>query len=136
MLVPAAVVDTNVLVSALLRPAGPPGAVTRAIVQGRLMPVVCTDILDEYAEVLSRPHFPFDKQDASELVTLIGQQALWIEITSYPDQLALPDPSDWPFVAAALAPDCPVITGNARHFPKRTGVRVVSAREWVSGCET
>lgn len=128
---PAAVVDTNVLVSALLNPAGPPGAVVLAVVQQRLTPVACAEIVKEYAQVLSRPQFAFDTQDVDELVTLIGQQALWVEVTPYPEQLALPDPTDWPFVAAALAADCPLITGNARHFPRRTGVRVMSAREWV-----
>ena len=128
---PSAVVDTNILVSALLHPASPPGAVAGAIVQGRLLPVVCAEIVAEYEDVLSRPRFDFERQEVSELVTLIGQQGLWVNITPYPQELALPDPADWPFIAAALAADCPVVTGNARHFPKRTGVRLMSAREWV-----
>lgn len=130
---PAAVVDTNILVSALLRPGSVPAAVVTSIVQGRLLPVVCAEIVAEYEAVLRRPRFGFDERDVTELVTLIGQQALWVRITPHPEALALPDASDWPFVASALAADCPVVTGNAKHFPKRTGVRVMSARAWVDG---
>jgi hypothetical protein len=32
-----------------------------------------------------------------------------------------------------LAAGCPVVTGNARHFPDSAGVRVMTAREWVGG---
>ena len=39
---------------------------------------------------------------------------------------------DWPFIATALAGNCPVITGNARHFPQRVDVQVMTAREWVA----
>jgi hypothetical protein len=53
-----------------------------------------------------------------------------VRITPYLSALKLPDPGDWPFIATALAADCPVITGNARHFPKRLGVEVMTARAW------
>jgi putative PIN family toxin of toxin-antitoxin system len=127
----AAVVDTNVLVSGLLRPSGPPGAVVQAALQGQLVPVVCPEVMSEYQDVLLRPRFGFVPQDVDELLLLIEQQALWVDIGTYPEQLALPDPEDWPFVASALAARCPVITGNAKHFPKRLGLDVLSARQWM-----
>lgn len=126
-----AVVDTNILVSALLRPSGPPGVVAQSIVQGRLLPVVCAEMMAEYERVLSRPRFGFHQQEVRELLVFVDQQALWVSITPCPEELTLPDPADWPFAAAALAAGCPVITGNAKHFPRRTGVRVMTAREWA-----
>jgi putative PIN family toxin of toxin-antitoxin system len=126
-----AVIDTNILVSALLRADSLPGAVVRDIVRQRLEPVVCEETMAEYADVLLRPRFGFDAADVRELIALIGQLAVWVHITPYPETLALPDPSDWPFVACALAASCPVVTGNVRHFPKTLGVRVMTVREWV-----
>ena len=50
-----AVVDTNILVSALLMPAGPPRAVAQAIRHGVLQLMVCAEIIEEYVDVLHRP---------------------------------------------------------------------------------
>ena len=126
-----AVVDTNILVSALLTPAGPPGAVAQAIRHGVLQPMVCAEIIEEYVDVLHRPRLALPPRDVDELIALLGAQAQWVRITPYLPALKLPDPGDWPFIAAALAGNCPVITGNARHFPKRLGMAVMTAWEWV-----
>ena len=126
-----AVVDTNILVSALLTPSGPPGAVAQAIRHGLLQPMVCAEIIEEYVDVLHRPRLALPPHDVDELIALLGAQAQWVRITPYLTELKLPDPGDWPFIATALAGECPVITGNAKHFPKRVGVMVMTAREWV-----
>ena len=54
------VLDTNVLVSALLSPHGAPAAVLQLVVTGRV--VLCFDarVLSEYREVLRREKFDFD----------------------------------------------------------------------------
>jgi putative PIN family toxin of toxin-antitoxin system len=126
-----AVVDTNILVSALLKRGSPPDAVAQAIRHGVLQPVVCAEIVDEYSAVLHRPRLALPQREVAELIALFAAQAQWVRITPYLTALKLPDPGDWPFIATALAADCPVITGNARHFPKRLGVKVVTARAWV-----
>lgn len=128
---PVAVVDTNVLVSGLLNPDGPPGAVLAAIVKGELIASVSREVLAEYESVLNRPRFGFHPPDVAKLLALIGQQARWVEVPQYPTELKLPDPSDWPFIGCALALGCLMITGNTKHFPARAGVRVMTAREWV-----
>lgn len=53
------VLDTNVLLSGLLSPSGPPGNIARLITTGAVR--VCYDarILVEYRQVLLRPTFPF-----------------------------------------------------------------------------
>jgi putative PIN family toxin of toxin-antitoxin system len=127
-----AVVDTNILVSALLRPGSVPDAVLQAIVSGRLTPVVCDAILAEYAEVLSRPRFAFSARAVEELLVLLGQQSAWVALPPYDGEPALPDPEDWPFVACALAAGCPVLTGNTRHFPAAVGIKALTALEWLS----
>ena len=126
-----AVVDTNILVSALLTPAGPPGAVAQAIRRGVLQPMVSTEIIEEYLDVLHRPRLALPPRQVDELIALLEAQAQWARITPYLPALKLPDPGEWPFIATALAGNCPVIAGNARHFPKRLGMEVMTAREWV-----
>lgn len=53
------VLDTNVLLSGLLSPSGPPGNIVRLITTGTVR--VCYDarILVDYRQVLLRPAFPF-----------------------------------------------------------------------------
>ena len=126
------VVDTNVLVSGLLSPFGPPGTILGLIAAGRLS--LCYDprILAEYGEVLRRPRFSFVEEDVS---TLLLQIEAGGELTSpMPLPVRLPDPLDEPFleVAADALADY-LVTGNVRHFPARArqGVRVVSPREFV-----
>lgn len=126
-----AVVDTNILVSALLKRGSIPDRVALAIRDGICLPVVCAEIVDEYTDVLRRPRFGFLERDVTEILDLFAAQARWVRITPYLPVLKLPDPADWPFIAAALAADCPVITGNVRHFPQRIGVQVMTAKQWV-----
>ena len=58
-----AVVDTNVIVSALIakNPDSPPRQVFRAMLSGDIIPLYHSDILDEYEEVLGRKKFHLKK---------------------------------------------------------------------------
>ena len=126
-----AVVDTNVLVSALLKRGSFPDVVAQGVRNGQLQPVVCEEIVREYVDVLRRPRLGLSQRYAMDLLEVFGAQAQWVRITPYLAALKLPDPGDWPFVATALAAECPVITGNTRHFPARLGLEVMTARQWA-----
>lgn len=126
-----AVIDTNVLVSALLRPDSVPAAVLRQIAALALEPVVCREIMAEYRAVLPRRRLRLRPHDIEDVLALFEAQALWVEVPAYDGHPPLPDPTDWPFIACALAASCPVITGNTRDFPATLGVRVMTARELV-----
>lgn len=119
------VIDTNVLVSAALNAAGTPALVIAAIQQGKLEPVISRAILAEYREVLSRPRFGFPASLVSDLLDPFSEFALLLEPGAQPLP-NLPDPDDAPFIALALFAGCPVVTGNARHFPPGTGVEVLT----------
>jgi len=127
---PHAVIDTNILVSALLRPAGPPGQVMAAALAGRLIPVVSDAVLAEYASVLARPRLGLDPRRVRRM--LDAMQAVGVRLyPSLTPPADLPDPGDWPFIACALTAGCWVVTGNAKDFPPRLGVKAVTARQWV-----
>ena len=65
------VVDTNVLVSALLRQGTPPAAVLDALLGGELTLLYDERILDEYREVLGRPKFGFEPEKVDALVRFV-----------------------------------------------------------------
>ena len=50
-----AVIDTNVLVSGIIRPRGAPGAIVQALRDGRIVPILSRPMLEEVGAVLSRP---------------------------------------------------------------------------------
>jgi uncharacterized protein len=110
-----AVLDTNVMVSALLTPTGVCGQILNCVTQGALLPCVDARILDEYEQVLARPHFGIDPTTADELLELLALVAE--AVTALPLPLLLPDASDQPFLEVAAAADAILVTGNRRHYP-------------------
>ena len=126
------VVDTNVLVSGLLSPFGPPGVIVRLVSAGRLS--ICYDarIVAEYTDVLNREAFPFSRDEISALTAQI--EAGGVLASPVPLTVRLPDPDDEPFLEVAVAARAEyLVTGNGDHFPpdRRAGVRVVSPREFI-----
>ena len=123
-----AVIDTNVLVSALINPKGTPARLVNEIRTLTLTPVVSQAVLEEYGEVLRRPQFNFPLTIVNELLDDMVALALHIR----PDAVlpaSLPDPDDAPFIAVARTAACPIVTGNARHFPAKYGVEILSPAE-------
>jgi putative PIN family toxin of toxin-antitoxin system len=126
------VLDTNVLVSGLLSPFGPPGEIVRMASAGVL--TLCADarILSEYGEVLRRPRFGFAEDDLATLLDALRGQGY--AVAPVPLPRALPDPGDEPFLEVALAggASC-LVTGNQIHFPTKRclGVPVLSPAELV-----
>jgi putative PIN family toxin of toxin-antitoxin system len=127
-----AVVDSNVLVSAFLKPAGKPAKILRLILQGDLEIVVNEQILTEYAEVLSRPKFDLPAGKVRSILGFIRAKA--IQAPALMEAFQLPDMSDEPFLEAAVATKADaLVTGNKRHFPKKVckGLPVVSPAEFL-----
>ena len=66
-----AVIDTNILVSGLLtsNPASPTKEVLYQVRAGNITPMINGEIIEEYAEVLSRSKFHFAKTDIEDTLT-------------------------------------------------------------------
>ena len=101
-----AVLDTSVLVAAVLRPDGPSGQVLKAFRKGRFTHVTSSAILDEMVDVLARDKIQrmtkLTREDIATLRLAIQQRA---ESASgeYKDvDVVASDPKDNPIVAAAL----------------------------------
>lgn len=114
-----AVIDTNVIVSALLSSnlESNPVKVFRAIVQERIVPLYNDEILEEYKSVLSRPKFHLNLSLIETVIKAIITDGLNIDRTPAAD-IEFPDPKDLVFYEVALSvEDSYLITGNIRHFP-------------------
>lgn len=126
------VLDTNVLVSALLRPGSTPDWILNQVLEGVV--ALCYDdrILSEYREVLSRGRFGFSRESVAFLLQQIAAHGY--SVLARPLPIPLPDPDDHAFLEVALAAeaDC-LVTGNLRHFPAylRQGARVLSPAEFL-----
>jgi uncharacterized protein len=126
-----AVLDTNVVVSALLTAHGTCSQILDLLVDGAF--AVCADdrILDEYDTVLRRPALAFAPDEVSRLLELIRSTAE--TGSSAPLPVRLPDPEDLPFLEVAAACGAVLVTGNERHYPRnaRAGVIVLSPRDFL-----
>jgi putative PIN family toxin of toxin-antitoxin system len=127
------VLDTNVLVSAMLSPFGNEAQVLGAVRRGSIVPCLSPAILAEYCAVLSRPKFGFAQDEILGLIGMLEAKGLLLE--PVPATGASPDPGDDDFIACALAADADfIVTGNKRDFPADSckPSRVVSARELMA----
>ncbi len=115
----AAVFDANVIISGLLSPAGSPGKLLDAILDGLCQPVVTDSILAEYEAVLGRPKFRFPTSRTQHLLDAIRARALVAPFAPMSLAAVLPDPDDIIFLEAAFSLNVPIVTGNRRHFPAR-----------------
>ena len=109
------VVDTGVLVSALIRPSGTIGGVLLALRDGRIVAIYSTAMMVEVIEVLSRPKIqakyhilPEDIAAMINLVRLRGDLVIPQQVVT-----ACRDPKDNKFLEAALAGTADaIVTGD------------------------
>ena len=106
-----AVIDTNVIVSALLKWNSVPGVVLQAVFNGFVVPVYNDEILNEYRNVLNRPKFGFSSELISETISQIEslgvmENALETDIVFY--SIAL---------SHGKTAETHLVTGNVKHFP-------------------
>ena len=115
-----AVIDTNVLVSALFSSLenSNPGIVINQVLEGNITPLVNASILQEYREVLSRPKFNFPERLISALYDAFHELGMDTE-TEQLDSSVFPDKDDVVFYEVKMAvEDSYLVTGNIKHFPK------------------
>ncbi|MDE6738722.1 MAG: PIN domain-containing protein [Lachnospiraceae bacterium] len=117
-----AILDTNVLVSAMLKTGSVPGQVTAEALNGDIIPVLNDEIIAEYEDVLKRPKFRFDKKAVKVLLDELKKRAVYSDYGLIEDEI--PDPKDVVFYAVLMEKrkedDAYLVTGNMKHFPMRT----------------
>ena len=119
-----AVIDTNVIVSALLdhdRESNP-SLILDDILSGIITPLYNDEILSEYRDVLSRDKFPFVESDIENTLNLFLEKGVKIDIT-VPVEETFADLDDKVFYEVTMSSDgAYLVTGNIKHFPVKANV--------------
>ena len=115
-----AVIDTNVLVSAMITHdiSSPTLKVVQAIGKGRIVPLYDDEIMREYKEVLSRDKFGLVKARVARLLKAMKDKGVAAQRVASGEVFL--DASDAVFYEVAMSKDgAYLVTGNKKHFPVR-----------------
>ena len=117
-----AVIDTNVLLSALLSKNEDSATVkvVDAVFEGRIIPLYHQDILTEYDEVLHREKFHLKEEVIQIVLDAVRQYG--VEVFPQPTGAVLIDMADLVFYEVAMEKrddDAYLVTGNQKHYPFR-----------------
>jgi len=126
------VLDTNIVVSAALKPAGLQRTVLLLALTRPARLYVSPPILAEYREVLSRPELRIRKALCRQFLDLLRNRAHLISPSRH--IAAASDPADNIFLECADAARADyLITGNPRHFPRFwKQSKVISSRQFIT----
>ncbi len=127
-----AVIDTNVLVSALLSNQADAATVqiVGRMIAGEIIPVYSSEIMYEYCEVLSRKKFKFEPKKIAYILSVIEKYGVLIEPSA--TDMILPDMKDLPFYEVVMETwkdGTYLVTGNLKHFP--VAPFIVTARQML-----
>ena len=126
------VLDTNVLISGILKPFSQAAAILRLVATGSLQAAFDIRLLSEYGDVLSRPKFSFSGDQVRSFLDQLELEGFNVSASPLPFRLR--DPDDEPFLEVALAARAmAIVTGNKRHFPYKEfeGVKILSPAEFI-----
>ena len=123
------VIDTNVLVSALLKWQSVPGTILELTISGMIIPLFNEQITKEYRQVLGRPKFHLTDEIIESVVGEI--ERLGISLDAEEIDMDFPDPKDRVFYEVVMEKrkeeNAYLVTGNIKHFPLKP--YVVTPRE-------
>jgi putative PIN family toxin of toxin-antitoxin system len=126
------VLDTNIVVSAALKPDGPQRTVVLLAITKPARLYVSAPILWEYREVLSRPELQVRKGLRQQLLQLLERRGHLVRPSRRLQVTADPDDNIFVECADAARADY-LVTGNVRHFPKFwKKTKIITSRELVS----
>lgn len=117
-----AVIDTNVLVSALFGKDSIPGEIIKYVRKDIIIPLIGEDILKEYCDVLFRNKFPFKTDEVEDLINVFKTKGLMLNATKTKE--IFNDKDDIIFYEIVMTGremygDAYLVTGNWKDFPKK-----------------
>ncbi|MCH5223005.1 MAG: putative toxin-antitoxin system toxin component, PIN family [Muribaculaceae bacterium] len=114
-----AVIDTNVIVSALMNSNknSNPNQVIHAINIGHITPIYNDEIESEYVRVLHYPKLRISQEQINTFISTIRKFGIKVNRTKVADEI-FPDPDDIVFYEVRMSvDDSYLVTGNLKHFP-------------------
>jgi uncharacterized protein len=126
------VYDTNVIVSAILKPGSIPASLVGLAMEGSVRLILSPAILEEYREVLKRPRFGFEPSAVDAFLNDLVKAS----VMAYPTKRvssALDEPDNRFLECAKTAKAHYLVTGNKKHFPPSQfkGTKIVSPAEFA-----
>ncbi len=124
-----AIIDTNIVVSALLSNKNDSATVQimEKVLRQEIIPVYSKEIFAEYVNVLNRPKFHFSKNLVDYMLSAIKNFGILKE-PNEKNEIILPDMKDVPFYRLVLeSENTYLVTGNIKHFPQ--GQKILTARQ-------
>jgi putative PIN family toxin of toxin-antitoxin system len=124
------VIDTNVLISAAVKPLGRQALVINLVAFRAVELFVSEAVLAEYREVFSRPKFArLPATDVATLLALIEAEATMVTPTTRLE-ISKHDSDNRFYECADAAQADYIVTGNTRHFTKPyKNTQIISGRE-------
>jgi len=132
---PRVVLDTNVLLSALLFPSGALTALRHEWQAGAIAPLMSRETVAELVRVLAYPKFKLTAEDREDLLADIIP---WCEMATVPDTIPTPacrDPHDVKFLTLALAAKADaLVTGDKDllELAEAVPVRIVTPADFMA----
>lgn len=114
-----AVIDTNVLVSAMLKWQSVPGNVMEFVLDGFIITVLNKEIVAEYRTVLARSKFRLDEEIITDIIDSLENVGFYVDAETI--DIELPDSKDCVFYEVVMEKrkeeETYLVTGNIKHFP-------------------
>ena len=125
------VLDTNIVVSAMLRSGGFPEAIFNLAVDRVIQFYISEPVMAEYEEVLRRPRLDIHPDKVANALRRIRESAVLVTPTAV--VTAAHDPDDNIFLECAEAAEAEyLVTGNQRDFPEMWATaRIVTPRQFL-----
>lgn len=126
-----AVIDTNVVVSSMLKHNSIPWQILDLVDRNTIIPLLNEEILNEYISVITRNKFNFDDSIVQNTINTLTKNAIYLEREQSIEDFI--DKGDIVFFEIVMSGrntmDAYLVTGNIRHYPIRN--YVVTPREMI-----
>lgn len=109
------VIDTNIIVSALLSEESKAFQLLSDVLDGKYIVLISEEIFKEYENVLSRDKFGFDSDIINFLLNWFRENAVWVEVLE--SDAPMKDEKDRVFYDLAKSCKARLVTGNIKHYP-------------------
>jgi len=111
------VIDTNVIVSALINTGGIPAKILSLVLSGKTIILYDNRIVFEYTDVLSREKFGFNPEVIDDMIDFLKHEGEYINAVHYGAKFH--DETDKKFYEVYKSGRAHfLITGNKKHFPR------------------
>jgi len=112
------VLDTNIIVSALMTPDGKAFSLLKRVILGEYTVCLSSEIMKEYKDVLHRKRLHLDEYLVDYLLSIFYINGVWIEpLPSDATRVPMKDESDRKFYDVAKCLHAKLVTGNFKHYP-------------------